>query len=343
MAVAISLLPQVEEANATVTHDAGDFAAAPANSSLTALGGSGGPLLDLSGSRHRRRSERLIGWFLAACGGLSILTTVGIILVLFEQAIEFFLEVSIIDFLFGTEWTALFAQGEFGVLPLVAGTFVISAIALLVAIPLGLMSAIYLSEYAPDGVRSVLKPILEILAGIPTIVYGYFALTFITPDILMRMLDVGPYNALAAGIAVGILILPMVASLSEDAMRAVPGALREGAYALGATKLEVSARIVLPAAFSGVVASFILAASRAVGETMIVAIASGLRPQWTANPLEEMQAMTGYIVQVVSGDAVVGTTKFKSLYAVGSLLFLITLAMNVLSRSLVNRFREEYE
>ncbi|MGH2562531.1 MAG: phosphate ABC transporter permease subunit PstC [Thermomicrobiales bacterium] len=326
-----------------MTHDVGDLAVAPAGSALTALGGPGGPLLDLSGSRNRRRSERLIGWFLAACGGLSIFTTVGIILVLFEQAFEFFLEISIIDFLFGAEWTALFADGEFGVLPLVAGTLVISAIAMLVAVPLGLMSAIYLSEYAPDGVRSVLKPVLEILAGIPTIVYGFFALTFITPDILMRFLDVGPYNALSAGIAVGILILPMVASLSEDAMRAVPSALREGAYALGATKLEVSTRILLPAAFSGVVASLILAASRAIGETMVVAIASGSRPQLTANPREEMQAMTGYIVQVVSGDAVVGTTKFQSLYAVGALLFLMTLAMNVLSRTLVNRFREEYQ
>ncbi|MGH2533958.1 MAG: phosphate ABC transporter permease subunit PstC [Thermomicrobiales bacterium] len=299
--------------------------------------------IDLTGKRNRRTSERLVRWFLFACGTLSIVTTVGIVLVLFIEAVQFFLNVSLFEFATGTEWTALFAEPSFGVLPLAAGTLVISAIAMVVAVPLGLMSAIYLSEYAHESVRSVLKPILEILAGIPTIVYGYFALTFITPNLLKPIFDVGPYNALSAGVAVGIMILPMVASLSEDAMRAVPGTIREAAYALGGTKLEVSTRVIVPAALSGIVASFILATSRAIGETMIVSIASGSRPQWTANAREEMQAMTGYVVQVVSGDVVEGTVRYNSLYAVGALLFLMTLAMNIISRSFVTRFREVYQ
>jgi phosphate transport system permease protein len=213
-----------------------------------------------------------------------------------------------------------------------------------VALPLGVMSAVYLSEYAPDRARAWLKPILEILAGIPTIVYGFFALTFITPELLKRVLPgIGVFNALAAGIAVGVMILPMVASLSEDAMNAVPSALREGAYALGATKLEVATRIVVPAALSGIVASFLLAISRAVGETMIVVIAAGNKAQLTFNPLEQIQAMTSYIVAVIRGDTAYGGRIYFSLFAVGATLFVMTLVMNILSQWFVARFREVYQ
>jgi phosphate transport system permease protein len=300
--------------------------------------------LDLTGRRSRRTSDRIVGAFLFVCGALSVLTTVGIIAVLLGETISFFTHVSIIDFLTGTKWTPLFGDPKFGVLPLVSATLQISAVAMIVAIPLGLMSAIFLSEYARPRVRAALKPALELLAGIPTIVYGYFALTFITPRLLRGIFsDIGPYNALSAGIAVGIMILPMVASLSEDALNAVPRSLREGAYALGATKLEVSTRIAVPAAISGIVASFILAISRAIGETMIVAIASGSRAQWALNPREGMEAMTAYIVQVLSGDVVSGSVVYKSLFAVGTLLFLMTFLMNILSHFLIAKYREVYE
>lgn len=300
--------------------------------------------LDLTGKRSRDLSERVVGAALWACGALSLLTTVGIILILLQQAFVFFSEVRVTDFLFGTTWTALFKTPLYGVLPLVGGTLMITLVAMAVAIPLGLMSAIYLSEYAATRVRDVLKPALEILAGIPTIVYGFFAVTFIRPELLKPIFPgIGPFSALAAGIAVGFMTIPLVASLSEDAMRAVPRALREGGYALGATKLEVSWQVVVPAAFSGIVASFILAMSRAVGETMIVALAAGSKPQLTANPLEPMQTMTGFIVQAFSGDMVVGSTPYLSLFAVGLLLFFITLGLNLLSHSIVARFREEYE
>jgi phosphate transport system permease protein len=321
-----------------------DQAATPGVSALT-IAGSGGPKhFDLTSSKGRNFSERLIGAVLFLCAALSVLTTVGIVFILFEQALEFFLDRSLIAFLTGREWTALFQDPKFGVLPLVNATLLISAIAMLVALPLGLMSAIYLSEYAPSWVRSTLKPILEILAGIPTIVYGYFALTFVTPSLLQPLIPgTKVFNALAAGIAVGIMILPMVASLSEDAMRAVPLSLRQAGYALGATKLEVSGRIIMPAALSGIFASFILAASRAVGETMIVALASGSRVQLTGDPREPMQAMTGYIVQVVSGDVSVGSERFQSLFAVGALLFVLTLGMNIISHLLLGRFRQVYQ
>jgi phosphate transport system permease protein len=300
--------------------------------------------IDLSGARSRKVSEQLIGGLLWVCGALSIATTVGIVLVLLQQAVEFFSQIPISDFLFGRTWTALFNNPQYGVLPLVAGTLMITLIAMCVAVPLGLMSAIYLSEYAPLRVRDVLKPALELLAGIPTIVYGFFAVTFIRPDILKPLFqNIGPFSALAAGIAVGIMTIPLVASLSEDSMRAVPRTLREGGYAMGATKLEVSWQIVVPAAFSGIVASCILAMSRAVGETMIVALAAGSRAQLTANPLEPMQTMTGFVIQAFSGDMVVGTPPYLSLFAVGLLLFCITLALNFLSQWVVGRFREAYE
>lgn len=308
------------------------------------LGGNPVTAMDLSGKRSRSASESAIGVILAACGAISLLTTVGIIAVLIREAAIFFSSVRITDFLFGTTWTALFKTPQYGVLPLVGGTLLISVVAMLVAIPLGLMSAIYLSEYAPRKVRDVLKPALEMLAGIPTIVFGFFAVNFIRPEILKPIFSgIGPFSALAAGIAVGIMTIPLVASLSEDAMRAVPRALREGGYALGATKLEVATRIVFPAAISGVIASCILAMSRAVGETMIVALAAGSKAQLSANPLEPMQTMTGFIVQAFSGDVVVGSPAYLSLFAVGLLLFVMTFALNLLSQWVVNKFREVYE
>ncbi|HEY8446554.1 MAG TPA: phosphate ABC transporter permease subunit PstC [Thermomicrobiales bacterium] len=300
---------------------------------------------ELTGRRSRRGVEGAIAALLLLCAIISIVTTVGIVIILAERAIEFFVEVPLFDFLFGTQWTPLFkGQESYGVLPLVSATLMISFLAMLVAIPLGLMSALYLSEYASPLARSILKPFLELLAGIPTIVYGYFALTFITPDVLKRLFDrTEPYNILSAAIAVGIMVLPLVASLAEDALRAVPRSLREGAYAVGATKFEVTTRIVAPAALSGIVAAIILAISRAIGETMIVAIAAGSRARIADDPLQGAQAMTGYIVQVFSGDVVSGSTVYKSLFAVGLLLFVMTLAMNLVSQWFVTRFREVYE
>jgi len=311
---------------------------------VAAIGGQYPIAIDLSREASRQTSERVIGAVLWTCGALSLLTTTGIILVLVQQAFVFFSQVPITDFLFGTTWTALFKTPLYGVLPLVGGTLLITLIAMCVAIPLGLMSAMFLSEYAAPRVRDILKPSLELLAGIPTIVYGFFAVTFIRPQVLKPIFaEIGPFSALAAGIAVGIMTIPLVASLSEDAMRAVPRSLREGAYALGGTKLEVSWQIVVPAAISGIIASFILAMSRAVGETMIVALAAGSKPQLTANPLEPMQTMTGFIVQAFSGDMVVGTPPYLSLFAVGLLLFVLTFALNLLSQWVVGRFREAYE
>jgi phosphate transport system permease protein len=300
--------------------------------------------MDLSGKRSRSASESAVGIILAICGAISLLTTIGIIAVLIQEAAIFFSSVKVTDFLFGTTWTALFKTPLYGVLPLVGGTMMIALISMLVAIPLGLMSAIYLSEYAPRKVRDILKPALEMLAGIPTIVFGFFAVNFIRPEILQPIFSgIGPFSALAAGIAVGIMTIPLVASLSEDSMRAVPRSLREGGYALGATKLEVATRIVVPAAISGIIASCILAMSRAVGETMIVALAAGSKAQLTGNPLEPMQTMTGFIVQAFSGDVVVGSPAYLSLFAVGLLLFFMTLALNLLSQWFVNKFREVYE
>ena len=291
-----------------------------------------------------RLSERLIGAFLAACGLLSVLTTVGIVYILFQEALKFFTDVSVTGFLFGTEWTALFKDGAFGVLPLVSATVAISLLSMVVAIPVGLLAAIYLSEYAPPKVRAVLKPVMELLAGIPTIVFGFFALTFITPSILKPLLpQTGVYNILAASIAVGIMVVPLVASLSEDALSAVPRSLREGAFGLGATKMEVSTQVVVPGALSGIIASIVLAISRAFGETMIVALAAGSKAQIVDNVLEPGQTMTGFMVQAFSGDVVAGGTVYHSLFAVGLLLFLVTLGLNLLSRAIIARFREAYD
>ena len=274
---------------------------------------------------------------------MSIFTTVGIVSVLIFEAALFFQEVSIFEFLTGTRWTPLFASKHFGILPLVTGTLLTSVGAMLVALPLGLLSAIYLSEYAPDPLRRALKPVLEVLAGIPTVVYGYFALLFVTPLLRGISDNISVFNGLSAAIVMGIMILPMVSSLSEDAMRSVPRSLREGAYALGSTKLEVSTRVVIPAALSGIVAAFILAMSRAIGETMIVTVAAGQNPNFTLNPFVPIETMTAYIVQVSMGDTPTGTLEFKTIFAVALSLFVITLGMNLLSQFIVRRFREVYE
>jgi phosphate transport system permease protein len=283
--------------------------------------------------------------FLFACASLSIVTTFGIIFVLIEETYHFFEEVSIIEFLTATEWTPLFTEQHFGVLPLLNATFFIALIAMVFALPLGLAIAIYLSEYAHERVRAIVKPVLEILAGIPTVVYGYFALQFISPEIVRFFFgsDTPQINILAAAIAMSIMILPLVSSLSEDAMRAVPRSLREGAYGLGANRFEVSTKVVVPAALSGVVAASILAISRAVGETMIVAIAAGLQPNLSWNPLEGMETMTAYIVQVSLGETPRGTIEYTSIFAIGLMLFVCTLALNIFAQWLLARFREEYE
>ena len=287
--------------------------------------------------------ERVIAVFLFLASFLSILVTVGIVAVLLFEAITFFGEVSFIDFITGTRWTPLFSSKQFGVLALVAGTTLTAVLAMMVALPLGLLSAIYLSEYAPDLVRRIVKPILEILAGIPTVVYGYFALLFVTPILRGISEDIAVFNALSAAIVMGVMILPMVSSLSEDAMRAVPRTLRRGAYALGSTKMEVSIFVVVPAALSGIVSAFILAVSRAIGETMIVTIAAGQNPHFTLNPFVPIETMTAFIVQVSQGDTPTGSLEFKTIFAVALLLFVITLVMNLLSQYVVSRFREEYE
>ncbi len=290
----------------------------------------------------RRLHEWVIERLLLLCAVLSVLTTAGIIIVLALETVGFLREVSIVEFLTGTEWTPLFANAQFGVLPLVTGTVLVSAIAMLVALPMGLLSAIYLSEYAPTRVRRVVKPILEVLAGVPTVVYGYFALMFVTPLLQQLIPGLAGFNALSPGIVMGIMILPLVSSLSEDAMRAVPRGLREGAYALGATRMQTSLSVVVPAAFSGITAACILAVSRAVGETMIVAIAAGQQPRLTANPLVPVETMTAYIVQVSLGDTPQGTLEYRTIFAVGMLLFLMTLTLNLASTWLRDRFREEY-
>jgi phosphate transport system permease protein len=305
--------------------------------------------LDLSGKRNRRFSETLVKWFLTACALFTVLTTVGIAVILVSESVAFFREVSFWDFLTDSEWTALFPDNaKYGVMPLVRGTVTIAFISALVSVPFGLMAAIYLSEYAGSKSRAILKPVLEILAGVPTIVYGFFALKFITPDLLDKIIEVGVFNGLSAGIAVGIMTLPLVASLSEDAMSAVPRSLREAAYGLGSTKFEASVRVVVPAAVSGIIASFILAISRAIGETMIVALAAGSRPAGMGaegpwDPTGSMQTMTGFIAQAFSGDVPRGTVQFHSLFGVGLLLFIMTFGMNLLSGWVARRFRQEYQ
>jgi phosphate transport system permease protein len=303
----------------------------------------GAPVARRLTASRRRYGEAAIRGALMLCAGVSVLTTIGILIALLEPTIEFFQEVGIGEYLTGTDWSPLFTPSSFGVLPLVVGTLSTTFWACVVALPFGLGAAIYLSEYARPRTRQWLKPALEVLAGIPTVVYGYFALTAVTPFLRDLGLQVEVFNALAAGLVMGIMILPTVASLSDDAMTAVPMALREGAYGLGASKLQVSTRVVVPAALSGIVASFVLGISRAVGETMIVAIAAGLQPTLTLNPLEAIETMTAYIAQVAIGDVPTGSIEYKTIFAVGSTLFFATLLMNLVSIRLVRRYREVYE
>ncbi|MAT43189.1 MAG: phosphate ABC transporter permease subunit PstC [Anaerolineaceae bacterium] len=298
-------------------------------------------------------NEKVMKVLLFGCGVFSILITVGIIISLFSEAIAFFArpEVNLFTFFTGTTWRPLSSNivpENFGVRPLIRGTLMIAIMSGAIAIPLGLGSAIYLSEYASDRVRNIIKPLLEILAGIPTVVYGYFALSFITPLLKTVLeenlgIDVNFFNALSASIVVGVMIIPMVASISEDAMRAVPRSLREGAYALGATKFEVSTKIVVPAALSGIIAAFILGISRAIGETMAVSIAAGSTPRMTMNPLDSVQTMTSFIVQVSFGDAPSGSINGQSIFAVGATLFAMTFIMNIISQTFIKRFREAYD
>lgn len=292
---------------------------------------------------NKKSKEKLIQKILFLCASISILTTLGIILVLSIETISFFEEVSIFEFLFGTEWRPLLRPQSFGILPLINGTLMITILSGIIALPIGLLSAIYLSEYANENLRRILKPLLEILAGIPTVVYGYFAIVFITPLIKGIIPETQIFNALSASIVVGIMILPMVSSLSEDALRAVPRSIREAAYALGSRKFQVSLRVVVPSAFSGIVASFILALSRAIGETMAVTIAAGMTPKITLNPLESIQTMTSYIVQVSLGDTPYGTIEFKTIFAVAMVLFMITLVMNLLSQWIKEKYKETYQ
>jgi phosphate transport system permease protein len=292
---------------------------------------------------RRRYGEDVIKGLMALCALVSVATTVGIVVALLFPALEFFREVNIVDFLTGKNWSPLFEPAQFGVLPLLAGTLVVTFWACLVAIPFGLGAAIYLSEYARPRTRSFLKPLLELLAGIPTVVFGYFALTFVTQLLRDLGIQVDIFNALSAGLVMGVMLMPTVASLSEDAMVAVPRELRDGAYALGSRKLQVSTRIVVPAAISGIVASFVLAISRAVGETMIVLIAAGQQPNLTFDPRRAMETMTAFIGATGNGDVPTGSIEYKTIFAVGLTLFVMTLVMNLVAIRLVRRFREVYE
>ena len=291
----------------------------------------------------RNTREKLIQIALLLAATVSILTTIGIVFSLLFETIAFFSEVSIIEFLTETEWTPLFSIKKYGIWPLLSATLLTSAIALLVAVPLGLVAAIFLSEFASNNVRRTIKPLLEILAGIPTVVYGYFALTTVTPFLKNFIPTLSIFNSLSAGIVMGVMLIPYVASLSEDSLSAVPNSLREAAYGLGSTRFEVATRVVAPAAISGIVASIVLAFSRAVGETMIVAIAAGQNPRFTFDPTVPVMTMTSYIVQVSLGDTPYGSLSYYTLYAVGFTLFLFTFILNIFSYWMVRKFREVYD
>jgi len=296
----------------------------------------------LARRRLRHGKERVIEFvlFLAAC--VSVATTIGIVVILLKESFIFFQQVSLWDFLTDTQWTPLFADAHYGILPLLSGTLVSSAVALLVAIPLGTIIAIYLSEFAPFSVREVAKPFLEMLGGVPTIVYGYFALLFVTPLLQKIFPGLPGFNLLSAGMVMGIMIIPYVSSVSEDAMRAVPMALREGSYAMGATRFQTATRVVTPAAFSGIAAAYILGISRAVGETMILAVAAGMQPNLTWNPMEPAATITAYIVQVALGDLPHGSLAYQTIFAAGLAVALVTLFFNVLGHMLRKRFRQAY-
>jgi phosphate transport system permease protein len=296
----------------------------------------------LARRRLRHVKERVIELVLFLAASVSVVTTVGIVFILLSESFAFFQHVSLWKFLTDTQWTPLFADAHYGILPLLSGTLVSSGIALLVAIPLGTIIAIYLSEFAPFAVREVAKPFLELLGGIPTIVYGYFALLFVTPLLQLVFPSLPGFNMLAAGLVMGIMIIPYVSSLSEDAMRAVPMSLREGSYAMGATRFQTAVRVVAPAATSGIAAAYILGVSRAVGETMIVAIAAGMQPNLTWDPTEPAATITAYIVQVALGDLPHGSIGYQTIFAAGLTLALITLFFNVLGHFMRKRFRQAY-
>jgi phosphate transport system permease protein len=294
-------------------------------------------------AERRRWGEDVIKGVLALCALVSVATTVGIVVALLEPAIEFFREVNFIDFITGIRWAPLFEPASFGVVPLIVGALSVLFWACVICMPFGLGAAIYLSEYARPRVRATLKPALELLAGIPTVVYGYFALTFVTPLLRDTGIDVGIFNALSPGLVMGVMLIPTVASLSEDAMSAVPRDLRDGAYALGSTKLQVSTKIVVPAAISGIVASYVLAISRAIGETMIVLIAAGQQPNLSFDPRAAVETMTAFIAATGAGDVPTGSLEYKTIFAVGLTLFVMTLVMNLVSIRLVRKYREVYE
>lgn len=291
----------------------------------------------------RKLKESLIEGLLFSCSLLSIFTTGAIIYILLSETIQFFKVVPIAEFLTDTQWTPLFTNKHFGIMPLLSGTLLTTLIAVGVAVPVGLISAVYLSEYANAKVRNVIKPIMEVLAAVPTVVYGYFALLFVTPILRKLFPGISGFNSLSAGLVMGIMIIPLVSSLSEDAMHAVPIRLKEGAYALGSNKLQVAFLIVLPAALSGVIASIILAVSRAIGETMIVAIAAGQQPRFTFNPLVPVETITAYIVQVSLGDTPHGTIEYRTIFACGMALFTLTFILNILSFKFKERFKEVYD
>lgn len=292
--------------------------------------------------KSRKIKESSIEAFLFICALSSIFITISIVIVLSYETLEFFKEVSIYEFFTGTIWAPLFEPPKFGILPLVMGTLLTTFIAILVALPLGLMCAVYLSEYAPHKVREIIKPILELLAAVPTVVYGYFALLFLTPILQNFLPDLSGFNALSPGIIIGIMIIPYVSSVSEDSMRAVPMHIREGSYAMGATKFQTAFKVIIPSAFSGIAAAFLIGISRAVGETMVVAIAAGMMPNFTINPYEPVQTLTAYIVQVSLGDVPHGSIEYKTIFAAGMTLFMMTLFFNIVGFWLRKKIREAY-
>tara|TARA_B100001142_G_scaffold163133_1_gene163173 strand:+ start:742 stop:1620 length:879 start_codon:yes stop_codon:yes gene_type:complete len=291
----------------------------------------------------QRIKEKIIEFILRATALITILTTIGIIWVLLSESLEFFKEVSIIDFVTDTQWTPLFANKHFGILPLISGTLLTTIIAISVSLPIGLTIAIYLSEYAPKKLKKIIKPLLEILAAVPTVVYGFFALMVVTPFLQKLIPEMAGFNSLSAGIVMGIMIIPFISSLSEDALSSVPKSLRESSYALGATKLQTSFKVMVPAASSGIIVSVILAFSRAIGETMIVAIAAGQQPRLTFNPLVPVETITAYIVQVSLGDVQHDSLEYRTIFAAGITLFVFTFILNNISFWIRKKFREEYE
>jgi phosphate transport system permease protein len=291
----------------------------------------------------KKRSEHLIEWVLAFSGIITIAVTVGIIWVLFRESIVFFYEVSIIDFLTDTQWTPLFTNKHYGILPLLTGTFLTTFIAIVTAVPIGLSIAIYLNEYAPKNFRKTIKPLLELLAAVPTVVYGFFALTVVTPFLQAFIPGVSSFNALSAGLVMGIMIIPMVSSLSEDAMFALPKSLREASYGMGATRFQTAFRVAVPAASSGILVSIILAVARAIGETMVVAIAAGQQPILTLDPRQGVETITAYIVQVSLGDVQHGSLEYQTIFAAGVTLFIFTFALNNISYWIKKKYQERYE